>query len=119
MDSMKAKRMIACFLLFSALFLGACGGEGQDAYDPLTKGETYLDGTYMNEALGVGYKFLPDGTGFQFISLSQFLIRYGVVGDHIVILTIKDGKNDVQATLPFSECDGALWIDGLEFVPVI
>ena len=98
-----------CILLLLALF--GCGGSNSAA---INKGETYLDGSWYNDDLNIGYNFFPNGTGFQFIGSTVNPIRYGFYGDALYV-SVFDGE---AQPLPYSEEGDNLKIFGFMFYPV-
>jgi uncharacterized lipoprotein YehR (DUF1307 family) len=75
---------------------------------------TYINGTYMNDRLNVGYIFYPDGKGYQFISKDHFLIEYEISDSMITITTILDGS-DITKTFPFEQSGDDIIIDGVTY----
>ncbi len=97
--------LILVVLCFSA---SSCGGDSD---------KTYLDGTYMNDKLNVGYIFFPDGRGYQFISKDHFLIEYGI-SDGIITITTLVEDTEVTQSFPFEQSGDDIIIDGVTYTLV-
>ena len=102
--------MLTAVMLLTALAAGA-------AKKPqwLTKGETYLNGSWYHDDgdLHVGYNFFPNGTGFLFIGSTPVPMRYGLYMGNLYL----DTDGDVSV-LPFGTDGDALLIGNLRFLPV-
>ena len=107
------KKRIVCGLVCVLLLLAlvGCGGSNPN---PINKGETYLDGSWYNEDLNIGYNFFPNGTGFQFIGSTVNPIRYGFFGDALYVSVF----DEEAQPLPYSEEGDNLKIFGFMFYPV-
>lgn len=101
---------IIIFILLFVLCFSASSCKGD-------KNETYLDGTYMNAELKVGYIFFPDGTGFQFISENRFLIQYEISDGMITITTLLDDSK-ITESFPFEKSGDSIVIDGVSYIVV-
>ena len=76
----------------------------------------YIDGSYMNEDLLVGYNFFPSGEGFQFISDKAFPMKYKIKDGSITITTLTDLK--VTETFSFVQHSESVIIGGVIYVLV-
>lgn len=102
-------KLLILILLFVFCFsLSSCGGDTS---------KTYLDGTYMNDKLNVGYIFFPDGTGHQFILQDHFLIEYELSDGTITITTLIEGSK-LSNTFPFEKSGEDIVIDGIPYMVV-
>ena len=78
---------------------------------------TYIDGTYMNDKLNVGYIFYTDGKGLQFISKDHFPIEYEITEGMITITTLLDDTS-ITKSFPFEQNGDNIVIDGVTYVAV-
>jgi hypothetical protein len=96
--------LIFCFALFS------CSKDNN-----LPDGAKTIEGSYASYEYGfIGYDFMSDGYGFQFIGENVYRIRYYILGGKITIenFSIEGGKT---ATFDFSQENDHIFIGGMEF----
>ena len=107
----RVRRLLLALLLLAALSAAVSCGLGSG---PINDGETYLNGSWYNEELRVGYNFFDNGTGFMFIGTeTQIPLRYGIYMGNLYM----DTDGDVSV-LPFGVEEDHLLIGNLPYLPV-
>lgn len=77
----------------------------------------YIEGVYKNDDLDVGYRFFPNGTGYQFIMDAVFKIRYSIINNTITIITSYEdsGSSDTSVTFSFEKQEDRIVMNGIVY----
>ncbi|NLN55451.1 MAG: hypothetical protein GX148_04015 [Clostridiales bacterium] len=104
----------ACTLLIF-FFLFSCSKD-----NTLPEGARTIDGSFAtDEPTFIGYIFMPDGYGFQFIGENVYQIKYYILGNEITIENFSVDKGNTS-TFSFTQGEDYITIGEMrydEFTP--